>query len=63
MMAARWQVFFPSWVPLPVHHRLWLQSIMTVTSLVCWYDRQNSIYQHIKKVFKNDSIFKDLKNA
>ena len=55
--------FFPSCVPLPDHHRLWLQSIMTVTSLVYWYDRQNSIYQHINRVFENDSIFKNLKKS
>ena len=47
LMAARWQVFFPSWVPsgLSSSPPQWLQLVMTVTCFLCWCGRNYSISQ------------------
>ena len=64
LMAARWQVFFPSWVPSGLTQlRWWLQLVITVTSFVYSCSRKHSISQFLPLVWNSTNIwetFRDL---
>ena len=58
LMAARWQLFFPSWVPSGLtQFPWWLQLVITVTSFVYSYSRKHSISQFLPLVWNSTNIW------